>query len=101
MPIRYDTNLPTRPNHMYSDYPQEPSPPVIVLLLNQSKCQRNQLVVHVTGYGYKKCDLIFANQERTINGEDGTTVLKGLDTLREALESTEEYLSPILPCIWF
>ena len=25
---------------------------------------------------------------------------KGLDTLREAPESTEEYLPPILPCIW-
>ena len=45
--------------------------------------------------------LVFANQEHTINGEDGTIVPKGLDTLREALESTEEYLPPILPCIWF
>jgi hypothetical protein len=26
---------------------------------------------------------------------------KGLDTLREAPESTKEYLSPILPCVWF
>ena len=26
---------------------------------------------------------------------------KGLDTLREASESTEEYLPPILPCNWF
>ena len=26
---------------------------------------------------------------------------KGIDTLREAPESTEEYLPPILPCIWF
>ena len=61
----------------------------------------NQLVVRVTGYGYKKCALVFANQERTINGEDGTTEPKGLDTLREAPEGTKEYLPPILPCIWF
>ena len=59
----------------------------------------NQLVVRVTGYGYKKCALVFANQERTINGEDGTTVPKGLDTLREAPESMEEHLPTILPCI--
>ena len=25
VPIRYDANLPTRPNHMYLDKPQEPS----------------------------------------------------------------------------
>ena len=50
----------------------------------------NQLVVRIIGYGYKKCALVFANQECTINGEDGTTVPKGLDTLREAPESTEE-----------
>ena len=62
---------------------------------------RNQLVVRVTGYDYKKCALVFANQERAINGEDRTIVPKGLDTLREAPESTEEYLPPILPCIWF
>ena len=101
VPIRYDANLLARPNHMYPDKPQEPSPTIIVLLLDQSKCQRNQLIVHVIGYGYKKCALVFANQERTINGEDGTIVPKGLDTLREALESMEEYLPPILPCIWF
>ena len=45
--------------------------------------------------------MIFANQERTINREDGTTVPKGFDTLREAPESTEEYLPPILSYIWF
>ena len=101
VPIRYDANLPARLNHVYPDEPQEPSPTVIVLLLNQSKYQRNQLVVRVIGYGYKKCAMIFANQERTINGEDGMIVPKGLDTLREALESMEEYPPPILPCIWF
>ena len=103
VPIGYDANLPTRPKHMYLDQPQEPSPAIFVLLLNQSKCQRNQLVVRVTGYDYKKCALVFANQERTINGEDGTIVRQCLKayTLREAPESTKEYLPPILPCIWF
>ena len=61
----------------------------------------NQFVVCVTGYGYKKCALVFANQERTINGEDGTTVPKGLDTLREAPKIMKEYQPHILPCVWF
>jgi hypothetical protein len=35
-----------------------------------------------------------------MNGEDQTIVPKGLDTLRETPESTEEYSSSILPCVW-
>jgi hypothetical protein len=58
----------------------------------------NKLVVCVTRYGYEKYATVLANQESTINGEDWTTVPKGLDTLREASESPEEYLT--LPCVW-
>jgi hypothetical protein len=46
------------------------------------------------------CDIL-AKKKCVVNGEDRTIVPEGIHTLGKAPERTEEYLSPINPCILF
>jgi hypothetical protein len=49
----------------------------------------DQQVVYVTGNSYPQCALVLAKKKRTIHGEDGRTMPKGLNALRKSQESTD------------